>query len=45
MVMPILLYASEIWGIYDLKEIDKLHLRFCKRILGVRQQTANAAVL
>ena len=45
MVVPILLYGSEVWGIYENKEIDKLHIKFCKRILGVRQQTPNIAVL
>ena len=44
MVAPILLYGSEVWGIYNCKEIDKLHIRFCKYILGVRKQTPNAAV-
>ncbi|XP_060579660.1 uncharacterized protein LOC132736534 [Ruditapes philippinarum] len=45
LVVPILLYGSEVWGVYNYKEIDKLHFRFCKRILGVRTQTSNAAVL
>jgi hypothetical protein len=44
MVVPILLYGSEVWGAYDYKEIDKLHIRFCKYILGVRKQTPNVAV-
>ena len=33
MVVPILLYGAETWGIYDFKELDKLHLKFCKHIL------------
>ena len=44
MVVPILLYGSEVWGVYGYKEIDKLHIKFCKYILGVRQQTSNYAV-
>ena len=28
MIVPILLYGSEVWGIYGYKEIDKLHLKF-----------------
>ena len=44
MVVPILLYGSEVWGVYDFKNVDKLHIRFCKNILGVRQQTPNMAV-
>ena len=45
LVAPIILYGSEIWGIYDIKEVDKLNYKFCKIILGVRPQTSNAAVL
>ena len=44
MIVPILLYGSEIWGVYDYKEVDKLHIKFCKYILGVRKQTSNYAV-
>ncbi len=44
MVLPILLYGSEIYGAYDFKEIDKLHIRFCKYVLGVKHQTPNYAV-
>ena len=44
MIVPILLYGSEVWGIYGYKEIDKLHLKFCKRILSVKQQTSSCAV-
>ena len=29
MIVPILLYGSEVWGIYGYKEIEKLHLKFC----------------
>ena len=31
LVAPILLYGSEVWGAYSFKEVDKLHLRFCKK--------------
>ena len=44
MIVPILLYGSEVWGVYNFKEVDKLHIRFCKNLLGVRQQTPNMAV-
>lgn len=44
MVVPILLYGSEVWGVYNITFIDKLHIRFCKYILGVKAQTPNAAV-
>ena len=45
LVVPILLYGSEVWGIYNFKEIDTLHFKFCKKVLGVKLQTSNMAVL
>ena len=45
MVTPILTYCSEIWGVYNLQEIDRIHIKFCKSILGVKSQTQNMAVL
>lgn len=48
MIVPILLYGSEVWGIYNndrYKIVDKLHFRFCKYILGVKYQTPNNVVL
>ena len=45
LISPILLYGSEIWGIYNYKEVDRLHLKFCKHLLGVKPQTSSAAVL
>ena len=44
MIVPILLYGSEIWGIYNCKNVDKLQIRFYKYILGVKKQTPNLAV-
>lgn len=44
MVVPIILYGSEVWGVYNVKCIEKLHIRFCKYLLGVSQQTPNYAV-
>ena len=40
----IILYGSELWEIYDMKEANKLQIIFYKHILGVRQQTPNIAV-
>ena len=28
LVVPIILYGSEVWGVYDYKEIDKIHIKF-----------------
>ncbi len=44
LVVPILTYSSEIWGFENKSIIEKLHLQFCKRILGVRSSTPNFMV-
>ena len=44
MISPILTYNSEIWGVYpepdfktwDGSQIEKAHLQFCKRYLGLK---------
>ena len=41
LVVPILTYSSEIWGFENKATIEKLHLQFCNRILGVRSSTQN----
>ena len=43
-VGSILSYASEIWGFSKSKEIERVHLKFCKKILNVNTRTSNAAV-
>ena len=40
----ILLYASEIWGFSNSKEIERVHFKFCKRLLNVRLNTFTAGV-
>ena len=44
-VIPILCYGSEIWGYEYSDKIEKVHRKFCKRVLGVSSTTNNAAVL
>jgi len=44
LVVPILLYCSDVLDVYNHKDIDKLHLKYCKTILGLRPQTPNIAV-
>jgi hypothetical protein len=39
MVEPILLYGSKVWGYENLKVIEQIQLKFCKRILKVRNTT------
>ena len=49
--LPILLYGSEVWGIYDKDDfnnwekddIEKTHIYFCKQSLGVNKQCPNVA--
>ena len=44
LVIPILLYASEVWGFENKESIEKVHLQFCKNILKVRSTTPNYMV-
>jgi hypothetical protein len=41
----ILIYGSEAWGYENLKFIEQIHLKYCKRVLQVRNITANFMVL
>ena len=51
-IAPILLYCSEIWGAFgyldyekwDGNPIEKVHLSFCKHVLGVNRSTNNNLV-
>ena len=48
LVVPILLYASDFWGILKLPQnnpIGNAHISFCKQLLGVQKQTTNVGVL
>lgn len=45
LVLPILEYAAEIWGESNWKEADILQRTVAKRILGMKERTANEAVL
>ena len=38
LILPIL---TEIWGYENTKQLEKLHLQFCRNILGVRTTTPN----
>ena len=46
-VKPILLYASEVWGLASketFQTIEKVHMYACKRMLGVTPRTPNTLV-
>ena len=40
-ISPILNYSSEVWGFHKAIEIERVHLNFCKRLLGVKKSTQN----
>ena len=43
-VTSILNYSCEIWGYTKSRDIERIHLKFCKRLLNVRTSTCNATV-
>jgi hypothetical protein len=45
-IKPILLYSSEIWGFcIPSKEIERVHINFCKRLCGLNQSVTNFMAL
>ena len=43
-VFPILSYGSELWGIFEIQEIERVHLYALKRFLNVSLHTSNNKV-
>ena len=43
-VGSILSYSSEVWGFTKSKEIERVHLNFCKRILNIRMNSCSIGV-
>jgi len=43
-VNSILSYGSEVWGFHLAQDVEKVHIQFCKRLLGVRKGTCNEFV-
>ena len=41
LVTPILSYCGEVWGFCKADKIERVHLQFCKALLGVKQSTQN----
>ena len=41
LVTPILNYGSEVWGFSQAKQIERIHMLFCKQLLGVKTSTQN----
>ena len=44
LLVSILGYSCETWGKNKSKEIERIHLKFCKRILCVNNRSCNMAV-
>ena len=44
LVSSILSYGSEIWGFCKANKIERVHLQFCKTLLGVNQSTQNSYI-
>ena len=43
-IQPILTYAAEVWGVYQIDTVERIHLIACKRFLGVPNITATNKV-
>ena len=43
-VASILNYCSEVWGYTTSKQIERIHLKYCKNILCVKTATSNVEV-
>ena len=41
LILPILNYGGEVWGFSQANVIERVHLQFCKRLLGVKKTTQN----
>lgn len=41
LVVPILNYASEVWGFNPGADVERVHLKFLKNLLGVKRSTPN----
>ena len=41
LILPVLSYGSQVWGLMDSHLLENIHLKFCKKLLGVKKQTQN----
>ena len=41
MILPILNYGSEVWGLNNGTKLERIHIHFLQTELGVRGQTQN----
>ena len=43
-ILPILCYLCAVWGFNVGKDVERVHLRFCKYILRIKNNTLNEMV-
>ena len=41
LITPILNYSCEVWGFSQANAVERVHLSFCKKLLGVKKSTQN----
>ena len=41
LIHPILSYGCEVWGVIQGRLVERMHLKFCKQLLGVKKTTQN----
>ena len=41
LISPILNYGSEVWGFHKAVSIETIHMRYCKKLLSVKQSSQN----
>ena len=41
LITPILNYGCQVWGFIQANAIERVHIQFCKRLLGVKKMTQN----
>ena len=41
LIHPVLNYSCEVWGFIQATAIERVHLKFCKQLLGVKQSCQN----
>ena len=41
LVRPILCYGAEVWGFSKINLQERVHLQFCKKLLGIKRTTQN----
>jgi len=44
LIMPILNYGCEVWGFMEASSVEKVHLKFMKQVLRVKNSTPSAFV-